>query len=127
MVEMREKYPDWLERNKGKIEASEFDRFSEQFELVKQICVAYETNTEFDKIAILMENISSLGQAPADMLAEIVPEDGKAGEAFFILCIIIIKIIIISPPESGTVLSDVKQKQASILYINERVSSLLFA
>ena len=75
MKEMRDKYPEWLAANAAGLPTDERERFTKQFALVQRICTAYERDDDFDEIAELMEQISALGQAPADMLAEISPGD----------------------------------------------------
>merc|ERR1712232_889552 len=41
MAEMRDKYPEWLAKNKDAVSEAEFERFSKQHTLVKRICEAY--------------------------------------------------------------------------------------
>ncbi len=78
MREMRDKYPGWLAQNRAQLPPAETARFEQQAALLVQICSAYESDAPFERIAAMMEKISALGQAPAEMLAELAPE-GKPG------------------------------------------------
>ncbi len=57
--EMRDKYPAWLAANRDKLPTDELSRFEKQSVLLVQICAAYESNANFDTIAILMEQVST--------------------------------------------------------------------
>lgn len=41
-------YPAWLEENRSKLESSEFERFSRQKELMDQVCVELQKESESD-------------------------------------------------------------------------------
>jgi peroxin-19 len=41
-------YPAWLEENRSNLESSEFERFSKQKELMDQVCVELEKESESD-------------------------------------------------------------------------------
>ena len=81
MREMRDKYPQWLASHRETLSPEDTLRYESQSALLVEICRAYETDAPFDIIAVLMEKISSLGQAPAEMLAELSPEAAAAGAA----------------------------------------------
>lgn len=62
-------YPAWLEENRSKLEPSEFERFGKQRELMDQVCVELERESEsdsqaekkrrFDTILDLMQKVRS--------------------------------------------------------------------
>ncbi|KAJ9600519.1 hypothetical protein L9F63_026344 [Diploptera punctata] len=75
-----DKYPAWLEENKSKLEPSEFDRFSKQKQLMDQVCVELEKESEvdtpeikkqrFDVILDLMQKPQDHGQQPGSLLQD---------------------------------------------------------
>ncbi|KAJ9595728.1 hypothetical protein L9F63_013091 [Diploptera punctata] len=78
-----DKYPAWLEENKSKLEPSEFDRFSKQKQLMDQVCVELEKESEvdtpeikkqrFDVILDLMQKMQDCGQPPKDLVGDLGP------------------------------------------------------
>ncbi|KAJ4443310.1 peroxisomal biogenesis factor 19 [Periplaneta americana] len=76
-----DKYPTWLEENRSKLEPSEFERFSKQQELMHQVCVELEKESEsdspeikkqrFDVILDLMQKMQDCGQPPKDLVGDL--------------------------------------------------------
>ncbi|EFJ17197.1 hypothetical protein SELMODRAFT_179107 [Selaginella moellendorffii] len=74
MLEIGERYPEWLSANKSKLSQEEFDRYSRQHDLIKQLCHVYETTPDnFNVIMELMQSMQSCGQPPAEMIEELAP------------------------------------------------------
>ncbi|XP_035676799.1 peroxisomal biogenesis factor 19-like [Branchiostoma floridae] len=98
-----QKYPDWLEQNKSKLSQEDNQKYSQQFELMKQICGEFESEAEtdaeevkakrFEKTLDLMQKMQDLGQPPKELVGEMAPgiefdehgvpklPGGKEGEA----------------------------------------------
>ncbi|KAG0355393.1 Peroxisome chaperone and import receptor [Podila minutissima] len=80
MLDLQQKYPQWLQDNKGKISESEYARYEKQYGYVKEI-VAFFDKPEFDdksdtqakSVILLMQNMQDCGQPPADILEELAP------------------------------------------------------
>ncbi|KAG0038830.1 Peroxisome chaperone and import receptor [Podila clonocystis] len=80
MLDLQQKYPQWLQDNKGKISESEFARYEKQYGYVNEI-VAFFDKPEFDdksdtqakSVIELMQNMQDCGQPPADILDELAP------------------------------------------------------
>lgn len=74
MKEIGERYPNWLEANKSKLSNDDYNRYSRQYELIKQLCTVYETNPEdFTKIVDIMQHMQECGQPPSDIVQELTP------------------------------------------------------
>ncbi|XP_074652402.1 peroxisomal biogenesis factor 19-like [Tubulanus polymorphus] len=83
LKEISEKYPDWLSVNKAKIDASEYDNYNKQFQLMKRICDEFDAETEadtdeskrerFERILDLMQQMQECGQPPAEIVGEMAP------------------------------------------------------
>ncbi|KAL3497488.1 hypothetical protein ACH5RR_040220 [Cinchona calisaya] len=75
MKEIGERYPKWLEDNKAKLSSEEFQRFSHQYELIKDLNKVYETEPgNFNKIVELMQKMQECGQPPNDIVQELAPD-----------------------------------------------------
>ncbi|XP_033641177.1 peroxisomal biogenesis factor 19-like isoform X1 [Asterias rubens] len=80
LKEVVEKYPDWLEQNKTKVEQSDFDRFTKQYGLMTRLCLEYESENQTDaqevrqermtRIMDLIQEMEGLGQPPKDIVGE---------------------------------------------------------
>ncbi|CAN4097775.1 unnamed protein product [Withania somnifera] len=74
MREIGERYPKWLEDNKTKLCSEEYERYSYQRELIRDLNKVYETEpSNFNKIFELMQNIQECGQPPNDIVHELAP------------------------------------------------------
>ncbi|KAG0267503.1 Peroxisome chaperone and import receptor [Mortierella polycephala] len=80
MLDLKNKYPQWLEENKDKISSAEYIRYEKQHGYVKQIVECFERPDFDDKsesrakdVIELMQGIQDCGQPPADILSELAP------------------------------------------------------
>jgi peroxin-19 len=75
MREIGERYPKWLEEHKASLSKEEYDRYYHQYELIKELTVVYETDSEnFNKIMDLMQKMQECGQPPSDIVQELAPD-----------------------------------------------------
>eukprot|EP00245_Coleochaete_scutata_P007631 TRINITY_DN23130_c0_g1_i1.p1 TRINITY_DN23130_c0_g1~~TRINITY_DN23130_c0_g1_i1.p1 ORF type:complete len:286 (+),score=78.99 TRINITY_DN23130_c0_g1_i1:22-879(+) len=82
MQEIGERYPAWLETNKATLSEEDYNRYSRQYDYIKQLCNVYDTTPDdFNLIIELMQQMQNCGQPPKDIVAELAPgmdfsEDG---------------------------------------------------
>ena len=51
-------YPAFLEENKGKLPAEEYERFSKQYEYIQRICHIYETQPKNTaEVMVVMQEV----------------------------------------------------------------------
>ncbi|XP_057804623.1 peroxisome biogenesis protein 19-2 isoform X2 [Salvia miltiorrhiza] len=75
MKEIGERYPTWLEENKGKLTDEEYARYSHQYQFIKDLNQVYEAEPEnFNKIVELMQKMQECGQPPNDIVQELAPD-----------------------------------------------------
>ncbi|KAF0922111.1 hypothetical protein E2562_024682 [Oryza meyeriana var. granulata] len=75
MKDIVEKYPKWLEDNKSKINKEEYERYSNQLELMMKLNEVYENEPEnMTKIFEIMQNMQECGQPPSDLVQDIAPD-----------------------------------------------------
>lgn len=82
LKDMVVKYPKWLEEKQGTLEQKQYDRYCQQYQLMKEICEEFEkeddsTRTEkekFDKILNLMQKMQDCGHPPKELVGEMAPE-----------------------------------------------------
>ncbi|KAL6952705.1 hypothetical protein U1Q18_019387 [Sarracenia purpurea var. burkii] len=75
MKEIGERYPKWLEEHKSKLSKDEYERYSHQYALIKDLVQAYETEPDnFNKIVELMQKMQECGQPPNDIVQELAPD-----------------------------------------------------
>ncbi|KAF9108654.1 Peroxisome chaperone and import receptor [Mortierella sp. GBA35] len=80
MLDLQNKYPQWLKDNKDKISAEEYARYEKQYGYVKEI-VEFFDRPDFDdksdsqakSVIDLMQGMQDCGQPPADILDELAP------------------------------------------------------
>ncbi|KAF8939702.1 Peroxisome chaperone and import receptor, partial [Dissophora ornata] len=80
MLDLKQKYPQWLKDNKDKISAEEYARYEKQYGYVKEI-VEFFDRPDFDdksdsqakSVIDLMQGMQDCGQPPADILEELAP------------------------------------------------------
>ncbi|KAG0264939.1 Peroxisome chaperone and import receptor [Mortierella polycephala] len=80
MLDLKQKYPQWLKDNKDKIPAEEYARYEKQHGYVKEI-VEFFDRPDFDdksdsqakSVIDLMQGMQDCGQPPADILDELAP------------------------------------------------------
>ncbi|KAF3448332.1 hypothetical protein FNV43_RR09045 [Rhamnella rubrinervis] len=75
MKEIGERYPKWLEENQASLSKADYDRYSEQYNLIKDLNEVYEKDpTNFNKIVELMQKMQECGQPPNDIVHELAPD-----------------------------------------------------
>lgn len=75
MKEIGERYPKWLEDHKSSLSAEEYDRYSHQYVLIKDLNEVYEKEpSNFSKIVELMQKMQECGQPPNDIVQELAPD-----------------------------------------------------
>ncbi|GJJ70769.1 peroxin-19 [Entomortierella parvispora] len=80
MLDLQQKYPQWLKDNKDKISESEYARYEKQYGYVKEI-VEFFDRPDFDdksdsqakSVIDLMQGMQDCGQPPSDILDELAP------------------------------------------------------
>ncbi|XP_022097577.1 peroxisomal biogenesis factor 19-like [Acanthaster planci] len=80
LKEVVEKYPAWLDQNQSTVKPEDFQRYSQQFELMKRLCSEYESETATEspdvkqqrmtRIMDLIQEMEGLGQPPTDIIGE---------------------------------------------------------
>lgn len=75
MKEIGERYPKWLEEHKANLSKEEYDRYSHQYELIRNLNEVYEKDSgNFNKIVELMQKMQECGQPPNDIVQELAPD-----------------------------------------------------
>ncbi|KAK8266498.1 hypothetical protein V6Z12_D12G250400 [Gossypium hirsutum] len=75
MKEIGERYPKWLEEHKSSLSKEEYERYSNQYELMKELNGVYENDpNNFTRIFDLMQKMQECGQPPNDIVQELAPE-----------------------------------------------------
>lgn len=82
LAAVKDQYPTWIDENKNKISATEINRYTKQYNIIKKICVIFESENDLDsenikqqrflELLTLFEQMTELGQPPKD-LAESLP------------------------------------------------------
>lgn len=85
MKELHEKFPDWLEKNKGKTSEEDLKKYKEQQQIVAEIVAKFEESTYTDSstthreyIVERMQKMQATGSPPADLVGDM----PSAQEAF---------------------------------------------
>ncbi|KAI4342250.1 hypothetical protein MLD38_026894 [Melastoma candidum] len=75
MKEIGEKYPKWLEEHESTLSKEEYERYSHQYELIKELNQVYESEPDnFAKIVDLMQKMQDCGQPPNDIVRDLAPD-----------------------------------------------------
>ncbi|NP_001236156.1 Peroxisome biogenesis protein 19-2-like [Glycine max] len=75
MKEIAEKYPKWLEEHKSSLSKEEYDRYSHQYELIRNLNEVYDNDPgNFNKIVELIQKMQECGQPPNDIVQELAPD-----------------------------------------------------
>lgn len=78
-----DKYPDWLTKNQHSVEQPQFEKYSRQYELMKQVCQVFESEESsseddkqatFEKVFVLMQKMQDCGQPPKELVGEMTPD-----------------------------------------------------
>ncbi|KAF9689884.1 hypothetical protein SADUNF_Sadunf01G0138800 [Salix dunnii] len=75
MKEIGERYPKWLEEHKASLNKEDLERYSHQYELIKDLNDVYESDpSNYNKIFDLMQKMQECGQPPDDIVQELAPD-----------------------------------------------------
>lgn len=78
-----DKYPDWLTKNQHSVDQPQFEKYSRQYELMKQVCQVFESDESsseddkqatFEKVFVLMQKMQDCGQPPKELVGEMTPD-----------------------------------------------------
>jgi len=80
LVDIVERYPDWLADNQQKLPAQDFEKYNKQYEHMKKICEEYaaenpsdseqEKQKRFDRISELMLKVQCSGPPPKELTGD---------------------------------------------------------
>ncbi|KAG7555607.1 Pex19 protein [Arabidopsis suecica] len=74
MKEIGARYPKWLEEHESSLNKEEFERYSRQYELIKELNLVYENEpNNSTKIMEIMQKMQECGQPPSDIVQEMDP------------------------------------------------------
>ncbi|KAG7550989.1 Pex19 protein [Arabidopsis thaliana x Arabidopsis arenosa] len=74
MKEIGARYPKWLEEHESSLNKEEFERYSRQYELIKELNWVYENEpNNSTKIMEIMQKMQECGQPPSDIVQEMDP------------------------------------------------------
>lgn len=74
MKEIGARYPKWLEEHEATLNKEEFERYSRQYELIKELNLVYEDEpNNSTKIMEIMQKMQECGQPPSDIVQEMDP------------------------------------------------------
>lgn len=81
LKEIVDKYPSWLADKRSSLKTDEYNKYSEQYNLMKSVCDAFENENEsdsdeikkerFEKVLMLMQKIQNCGNPPKDLVSDI--------------------------------------------------------
>ncbi|MCL7027781.1 hypothetical protein MKW94_019590 [Papaver nudicaule] len=75
MKEIGTRYPKWLEDHKSSLSKEDYDRYSHQHDLIKELNQVYDRDPgNFTKIVDLMQKMQECGQPPSDIVQELAPD-----------------------------------------------------
>lgn len=79
MKDLANRYPTWLQENKEKCNAEEFEKYTAQHGYIQEIIAIYENNATLDdalnkKVADLMTKMQECGNPPTEILKEFAPD-----------------------------------------------------
>ncbi|KAL3610404.1 hypothetical protein D5086_001424 [Populus alba] len=75
MKEIGERYPKWLEEHKASLNKEDHERYSHQYELIKDLNDVYDSDpSNYNKIFDLMQKMQECGQPPNDIVQELAPD-----------------------------------------------------
>eukprot|EP00039_Didymoeca_costata_P008988 m.119320 g.119320 ORF g.119320 m.119320 type:complete len:284 (-) comp14311_c0_seq5:1075-1926(-) len=74
LIDIRSKYSEWLDENKGEIPESDYTKYSEQYKIILSICGVYEDDTigkqdQSKRVLEYMEKIQPLGAPPEAIMS----------------------------------------------------------
>ena len=80
MVEISEKYPPWIKKNKKKLPDEEIIRYEAQLVKVRAIIQAFdEGEKDFSKIVTLLQEMQAFGMPPEEIMKDLTQNKQKMG------------------------------------------------
>ncbi|KAI9111006.1 hypothetical protein K1719_017881 [Acacia pycnantha] len=74
MKEIGDKYPKWLEEHKSSLSKEEFERYSQQYEIIQNLNEVYEKDPgNYPKIFEILQKVQECGHPPSDIVQELAP------------------------------------------------------
>mmetsp|Transcript_8944 Transcript_8944/g.16434 ORF Transcript_8944/g.16434 Transcript_8944/m.16434 type:complete len:123 (+) Transcript_8944:603-971(+) len=71
------KFPEFLEKNKGKIPDKEYEQYEAQYQCFKELCETFENEGESEsgskKVVDLMQKMQSYGVPPQEIMSGLLP------------------------------------------------------
>lgn len=78
MVQLKNKYPEWLQANKGKISEQEYNKIYQQYQYACKIVEVYENDPNNTmKLVDLMKEMQELGSPPQEILDQLSVDSGS--------------------------------------------------
>ncbi|CAI0418137.1 unnamed protein product [Linum tenue] len=75
MKEIEGRYPIWLKDHESSLSRTEYERYSQQYELIKVLNQVYENDpNNYTKITDLMQKMQECGQPPDEIVRELAPD-----------------------------------------------------
>lgn len=75
MKDICEKYPSWLEKEKGTLNPDDYRKYHDQYTIISKMCKLYETDPEnFSMIMNLLQQMQQLGEPPSEIMKELAPD-----------------------------------------------------
>ncbi|GAV88204.1 Pex19 domain-containing protein [Cephalotus follicularis] len=75
MKEIGERYPKWLIEHEASLSKEDYESYSQQYELIKELNGVYESDPDnYNKIVELMQKMQECGQPPNDIVQELAPD-----------------------------------------------------
>eukprot|EP00890_Picochlorum_soloecismus_P000489 jgi/Picsp_1/1440/NSC_04919-R1_protein len=75
MKDICEKYPSWLEKEKGTLDSDDYRKYHDQYTIISKMCKLYETDPEnFGMIMHLLQEMQQLGEPPSEIMKELAPD-----------------------------------------------------
>ncbi|CAL1401516.1 unnamed protein product [Linum trigynum] len=75
MKEIEGRYPTWLKDHETSLSTTEYERYSQQYELIKVLNQVYENDpNNYTKITDLMQKMQECGQPPDEIVRELAPD-----------------------------------------------------
>lgn len=84
LLEIKEKYPEYLEEHGATLSKEDLQKYTEQEEVIKEICATYEddaldTKKQVGKVMELMEKMQAYGAPPQEIIKALDVEVGPDG------------------------------------------------
>jgi len=76
MKALFDKYPEWLDLNKDKLNPEQYDNYLKQYGYIEKIIYIYDTKGEdgFEEVLQAVQEMQECGQVPIDIVKGLAPE-----------------------------------------------------